>query len=127
MNKYLIWILRIISAFILIQSTYFKLSGAPESIELFNAIGFGDTGRIALGVLELIAGFLLVTPKWSHWGAILCVGILAGAIMTHLTKIGIEFNNDGGALFGMAVVGFLCSAVLTFYNRKYFFGLIGIK
>ena len=74
--------------------------------------------RIGTGVLELIASILLFIPKKTWLGAILTVGLMGGAIMGHLTKLGIEHNNDGGALFISAVVTLIAGIILLIINRK---------
>jgi len=111
-NPVLTWALRLIASVILLQTLYFKFSGHPESVALFNRLGVEPWGRIALGCIELVVGIMLLIPRTSGWAAFFSSGILAGAIGTHLLIIGIETNNDGGLLFLMAVTGFMASLVL---------------
>ena len=68
--------------------------------------------------MELIAGILLLIPITVWAGALLTLGLMSGAIMGHLTKIGIEHNNDGGLLFGAAVVTLICGIVVLFSSKK---------
>ena len=51
-------------------------------------------------------------------GATLTLGIIGGAIMMHLTQLGIEIKDDGGVLFYTALVTFLVSLVVLFLYRK---------
>lgn len=74
-------------------------------------------GRIIIGVLELIAAILLLVPKTVWVGALLTMGIIGGAIVMHLTKLGLEINNDGGILFITAVVTFILSSVILYKYR----------
>jgi len=112
------WILRLAVAFILIQTLFFKFTGAPESVYIFETMGMEPHGRIGTGIVELIASMLLLWPGYTWAGTILALGVISGAIMSHLTKLGIVVMDDGGALFGMAVFVWLASAVLLWLHRK---------
>ena len=61
-----IWILRLLAAIILLQTLYFKFTGAAESIYIFSKLGMEPWGRIGTGVLELIAGVLLLFPQQQY-------------------------------------------------------------
>ncbi len=106
----LIWVLRLVAAGIMVQTLYFKFSGAEESIYIFNKVGLGDLGRYGSGVSELIAAILLLTPKWTKLGSLLTLGVMSGAIMSHLTLLGIEVLGDGGLLFSLALITSICAA-----------------
>ncbi len=112
------WILRIVAAAIMLQTLYFKFTGAPESIYIFEKIGLEPFGRYASGVAELVASILLLIPRTTWLGAFIGLGVIAGAIMSHLTVLGIVVQDDGGLLFALAVVVFICCGVLLFLNRK---------
>ena len=125
--KYLSWIAQIIAAIILLQTLFFKFTAAPEPVYIFNTLGLGDTGRIGIGVLELIDGILLLIPATTWAGAILGIGLMAGALMGHLTKLGIEvtyptpndgYVHDGGALFSMALLVLMACLALLYFDRK---------
>src|SRR5688572_30639208 len=90
----LYWILRLIAAIIMLQTLFFKFSAAPESVYIFTTLGMEPWGRIGIGVLELIASILILYPRTTAFGAILGVGLMAGAIFFHLTKLGIEVQGD---------------------------------
>ena len=111
------WILRVVAAFIMLQTLYFKFTGAPESIYIFETVGLEPFGRYASGVAELIASVLLLIPRTTWLGAIIALGVISGAIMSHLTVLGIEVMGDGGTLFGMAIIVFVSSTILLFQNR----------
>jgi len=112
------WLLRLLAAGILLQTLYFKFSAQPESVELFTKLGVEPWGRIGTGVVELVAGLLLLVPATAFAGALLSVGVMAGAILSHLTVIGIESKGDGGQLFGMAIVVLAASLVLCWMHRQ---------
>lgn len=111
------FLLRAVPAAILVQTLYFKFTGAPESIYIFETLGLEPVGRIGIGVLELITAILLMVPKTTWMGALLGIGILAGAIFSHLTQLGIVIQNDGGTLFILAAVTFIFCIILAWKNR----------
>lgn len=118
MKKYVPLILRIAVAIILIQTLRFKFTAHPDSVYIFSKVGLEPVGRIGIGVAELIAGILLLIPKTVWLGATLTLGIIGGAIMMHLTQLGIEIKGDGGTLFYTAVVTFLLSGIILWLYRK---------
>jgi len=118
MKKHFPLLLRILVAVILIQTLRFKFTAHPDSVYIFTKVGLEPYGRILIGVLELIAGILIVIPKTVWVGATLSLGLMAGAIMMHLTKLGIVINNDSGALFITAVVTFIISGVILFLYKE---------
>ena len=116
-NK-IILVLRIAVAITLIQTLRFKFTAHPDSVYIFETVGLEPYGRIGIGILELIAGILLLVPKTVWAGATLTLGLIGGAIMMHLTQLGIEVKGDGGVLFYTAIVTFILSAVILFSYRK---------
>ena len=112
------WTLQIIVAVILFQTLFFKFTGAEESKYIFSTLGLEPWGRIGSGIVELIAVILLLIPSTVTIGAILAMGTIAGAIFSHLTKLGIVVKDDGGLLFGLAVAVFVLSAVILFVRRS---------
>ena len=113
-----IWVLRLLAAIILLQTLYFKFTAAPESIYIFSRIGMEPWGRIGTGILELIAGVLIVIPATTAFGSLLAVALMAGAIFFHLTKLGVNVQHDGGQLFLYALVVFLSSIALVIVYRN---------
>ena len=114
------WILRGVVAAILLQTLFFKFSGARESVYIFSTLGLEPWGRIGTGVVELIAAVLLLVPRTAAFGAILSLGVISGAIASHLTRLGIALPavDDHGELFALALVVFLCSATVLFLHRQ---------
>jgi hypothetical protein len=111
------WICRVVAAVILLQTLYFKFTGAPESVYIFTKVGLEPWGRIGSGVVELIAAVLILWPGLSWLGAGIALGVIGGAIMSHLTVLGIVVMNDGGLLFILAVIVAVCSAVVLWIHR----------
>src|SRR3954471_19435858 len=100
------WILQLIVAANLFQTLFFKFTGAEESRYIFSRLGLEPWGRIGSGVVELIACILLLHPRPVAVGAILSMGVISGAIVSHLTRLGIVVQNDGGLLFALATAVF---------------------
>ena len=109
--------LQALAAAILLQTLFFKFTGAEESVYIFSTLGVEPAGRIGSGVVELIAAVLLLVPSTVAGGALLALGVMAGAIVSHLTLLGIEVKDDGGLLFGLAVAVFVSSAIVLFLRR----------
>lgn len=131
------WILQIVAAAILGQTLFFKLTGAPETIALFDTLGLEPIGRYGSAIAELAAVVLLLIPRTITLGAILALGIISGAIMSHLTKLGISIDPQalgrpdlqplaGPSLFVLAVVVFV-SALAILVIRRASIPIVGPK
>lgn len=114
----LFWTLRIIASVILLQTLFFKFSGAEESIYIFSTIGMEPWGRIATGVIELIASVLILIPRTTFFGAVLAAGTMSGALFFHFTRLGIEVRGDHGQLFIYALLVFISTCILAWAFRK---------
>lgn len=106
------WGLRLLAAVILLQTLFFKFTAAEESVYIFSKLGVEPWGRILSGIMEAIAAILLLIPRTTAYGALLALGIMAGAIASHLFILGIEVMGDGGQLFIYACVVFIASLIL---------------
>ena len=104
----------------MLQTLFFKFSAAEQSVELFTKIAGKNEAflRIGTGIIELIASILLFVPKTIWLGALLTIGVMSGAVMGHVTKLGISHNNDGGLLFTSAIFIFLVGILHLFKERK---------
>jgi hypothetical protein len=111
-------LLRVTAAAILLQTLYFKFTAAEESVYIFTALGAEPWGRIASGVMELAAALLLLFPPTAALGGLLTMGVMSGAILSHLTVLGIEVMGDGGLLFALAVVVWLAAAATAWIHRE---------
>jgi uncharacterized membrane protein YphA (DoxX/SURF4 family) len=120
MKKKITLILKIIAAVILLQTLFYKFSGATESVELFTKLAGKNEAymRIGTGILELIASLLLFLPRAIWLGALMVTGLMSGAVFSHITKLGIEHNNDGGLLFGSAFLILAIGLIVLFKERK---------
>lgn len=109
---------RVLAALIMLQTLFFKFTGAEESVYIFTKVGAEPGGRIATGILELIASVLLFVPSWRWLGALSGAGLMTGAILSHFTILGIEVMNDGGYLFFLAIVVLCCCLIILVFDRR---------
>src|SRR5215469_13373576 len=112
------WVCRVMAAVILLQTLYFKFSGAEESVYIFTKVGLEPWGRYASGVAELFAAVLLLFPRTVWLGAVIAAAVMLGAIGSHLTKLGIVVKDDGGLLFALAVVVLTAALATLFIHRR---------
>ncbi|QDK77553.1 DoxX family protein [Spirosoma sp. KCTC 42546] len=117
---YILWAARLIAAIIMLQTLYFKFLAQPESVYIFSTLGIEPWGRIGSGIVELIASVLILMPRTSWIGAGLGLGVMAGAILSHLTVLGISVQGDGGYLFFLAIaVAVSCSTILLLTRKQW--------
>ena len=65
-----------------------KLTGAPELVALFDAIGIGQWFRYVTGSIEVVSAVALLVPSWAAFGALLLIPTMVGAVFTHLFIVG---------------------------------------
>lgn len=118
------WLMQLMVAGILLQTLFFKFTGADESVYIFSTVGrfvhvpgVEPWGRIGSGVIELVASVLLLVPPTAAVGALVAIGVLGGAILSHLFILGIDVQGDGGLLFGLALAAFAGSFVVLVIRR----------
>lgn len=115
---YISWTAQVVAAIILAQTLFFKFTAAPESVAIFTKLGVEPFGRYFAGIMELITVILLLIPRKAWIGAILGIGTMAGAIMAHLTVLGIESNGDGGYLFLLALITLICCIIVAYIRKS---------
>lgn len=115
---FFLWVLKVITALIMLQTLFFKFSAAPESVYIFTKVGIEPWGRIATGIVELIASVLILIPRTAWLGALIAIGTMAGAIVSHLLLLGIDVMGDGGQLFYMALITLICSLIVLITERE---------
>jgi len=116
-NSILIWIVKLTAVIILVQTLFFKFTGAEESVYIFQTLGVEPFGRIGSGIVVLIASILILVPRTTLLGALLALGTMAGAIFSHIFVLGIVVKDDGGTLFTLAIITTICCLILV-YNQK---------
>lgn len=83
-----LWVLQVAAAAMLGMAGFAKLTGAPDMVALFDAVGIGQWFRYATGALEVAGAALLLVPALAGAGALLLAGVMLGAALTHLFVIG---------------------------------------
>ncbi len=120
--KKVAWILQIICALILLQTLYFKFSAHVDSVQLFTELKMEPNGRILIGVLELIAGILLIIPGSAAYGAILATGLMTGAVIGHITVLGFA---DERLQLGLLAIAVLVMSISILVIRRTEIPIIG--
>ena len=120
------WVFKLVAATIMLQTLFFKFTAAPESVYIFSTLGAEPYGRMGTGIIELIASILLLIPRTSFIGAMLGLGTMIGAILSHIFILGIVVHNDGGKLFVLGVITALCCALVAIKNKNQFTSLMRI-
>jgi putative oxidoreductase len=87
-QRRIVWGLRILLAAAFGAAGIAKLSGAPQMVQVFDAIGFGQWFRYVTGVVEVGGAVLLLVPATGFLGGLLLTATMAGAVATHLVLIG---------------------------------------
>lgn len=118
MKHKIVWILRLTAAAILLQTLFFKFTGAPESKFIFSTLGVEPFGRYFAGFSELIASIMLIIPGLELLGAGMAIGIMLGAILSHVAVLGIVVQDDGGLLFALACVVLVASSFIVFLKKQ---------
>jgi hypothetical protein len=123
------WLLRGVAAVILLQTLFFKFTGAKESVYIFSTLGIEPWGRIGSGMVELIASVLLLVPATVPVGAALALATMGVAILSHLTKLGVALPavGDRGELFALALLTAACSAAVLVMHRHEAARLISLR
>lgn len=118
------WALRLLAAGLMLQTLYYKFTGAEESIYIFSQLGLEPVGRIGIGVGELIASILILIPATTPIGALMGLGLMSGALFFHATQLGIVVKDDGGQLFIYALLVFISCSILLLLLKSQLFQFI---
>ncbi len=106
-----------IAAMLLLMAAAMKFLGDPGSVEVFMRLGMDPAGRYLIAAIELMAAMLLLSP-FAALGSVIATGVMCGAIIAHVTQLGLVVNDDGGRLFGMLVVVLVCVGYVLISRRK---------
>ena len=83
-----LWVLQIAAAGMFLMVGFLKLSGNPQLVGLFKAIGLGQWFRYLTGTLEVGGAILLLIPRTSGLAALMLAGVMVGAVITHVVIVG---------------------------------------
>lgn len=111
-NRYVLFAIQLIPAAVLIPVGYLKLVANEADVALFTTLEMEPHGRVVIGVVEIMAGLLLLTPQ-AGIGALLAVGVMLGAIIAHATVLGFDVTH-----MGMLALVLLSSAFILFARRR---------
>ena len=106
-----------IASMLLLMAATMKFIADPGSVEVFVSLDMEPAGRYAIAVIELVAALLLLSSS-AALGSVIAVAVMCGAIIAHVTQLGLAVNNDGGMLVGMLVVVLLCAGYVLVSRRK---------
>ncbi len=119
------WLAALYIAFIFLWYEQYKLTGHPGSVELFTTLtdwaglhGYEKFMRIGVGLCEVAAALLVLTPALQGLGAVGALMLMSGAIFFHLvTPLGVDPYHDGGILFKEACSVWLSSLIVIWWRR----------
>ena len=111
------WICCFIAAGIMIETLFFKFTGAAESKYIFEKMGTEPWWRWGQGIWELLASIGLLWPRMRWAGGILTTSAMSAAILSHLTWLGFSIQGDHGLLFGMAIFTFVGGFTVMMLHR----------
>jgi putative oxidoreductase len=83
-----LWLTQIALAAMFVFAGGLKLTGAPEMVGLFDAIGIGQWFRYVTGSIEVVSAVALLVPAWAAFGALVLIPTMVGAMVTHLFIVG---------------------------------------
>jgi hypothetical protein len=124
MKNIISWVLRLTVAIILLQTLYFKFTAHPDSVHIFSALGVEPWGRIGLGIIELITAILILLPNTKIIGITTSLGIITGAVFSHILVLGLNVSDDGGGLFTLAIIVFIASLGFLILNKEEVLSLV---
>lgn len=99
-----------LGAFMLLAS-YPKLIGAEQLLENFKNWGYPDWFHYPIGALELLGGIGLFLPKFRKWAALGIIGLMMGAVYTHVVPEAMPSKS-------LAAIGVILAAVVVIILNK---------
>jgi uncharacterized membrane protein len=86
------WALQLALAYMFARAGIAKLVSAPEMIQIFNRIGFGQWFRYVSGIVEVVGVVLILLPRFSVIGSLwlmatMFVAVLINVVITHTNPL----------------------------------------
>lgn len=106
-----------VAAALMLTAAVLKFIGNTNSVAIFDSLDMEPTGRYVIAAVEVAGAMLLLSP-FAALGSVLVVGVMCGAIIAHVTQLGLVVNNDGGQLVGMLGVVLLSASYVLVSRRK---------
>ena len=113
-----LWILQLVCAGILLFTAWSKLSSQPNAILIFSELGMEPAGRYIIGVIELLAALFLISGRAAALGGLLAVGTMCGAIIAHISILGLNVRGDHGRHVMMLAIVATSAAIVTVVRRR---------
>ena len=106
----LLWVTRLLAAGALGYASYLKMTDNPHDVALFQELKMEPIGRYLIGALEGLAALALLVPQSTVYGALLGLSVMLGAIIGHLTALGMDGIQN-------ALVVAACCVIVLFLRR----------
>ena len=119
-----LWIFKVVLAGMYLMMAIPKFGANEITIHIFTTLGVEPWGRYLTGAIEASVFVLILVPKTAIYGMILSLGVLLGAILSHLTVLGMVVQNetgtvnDGGEIFTTALIMLALTLVNLYLNRR---------
>ena len=104
MQRGLVWGIRVLLAVAFGTAGLATLAGAPQMVDVFDAVGAGHGFRHVMGALEIGGAVLLLIPATGFFGGWLLAATAMAGVATHLLLI-------GGSSVPVALLGLLSAFV----------------
>lgn len=120
---------RLVLAVFFLALAFPKFMSAPIDIYIFSTLGVEPGGRIFTAIIEILTAFLLLMPATAIYGLVLGLATVIGAIIAHLTILGVVLKNangsinDGGTTFSIALI-LLALVLINIYTHSQDFSVI---
>ena len=112
-----LWVLQIGAAGMFLMVGFLKLSGNPQLVGLFEAIGLGQWFRYLTGTLEVGGAILLLIPRASGLAALMLAAVMIGAVITHIFIVGGSPQ--------MAIILLIVTGIIAWGRRQRTLNLLG--
>jgi putative oxidoreductase len=81
-----IWVLRVLLGLAFLTIGVAKLTGTLNTVQTFEAFGWGQWFRYLTGLLDLAGALLVLVPRWTFYGALLLSCTIGLAAVLSLTR-----------------------------------------
>lgn len=110
------WALALILAWFFITSGYPKIIGGEAMANRFVDWGYSREFSRIIGILEILGGILVLIPRAAFYSSILFIGIMIGAIYTHLS------TGIGSPAFAIILLILASAQAYITFNNALFIG-----
>ena len=109
---------QLVAVSILLPVGILKFQGNPVDVYIFTTLEMEPFGRFLIGAIEIGTALLLLTSAFCAVGAIMGIGIMCGAIIAHVTAIGLSVQGDGGTHIVLLASVLLSCSGIAYLRRK---------